>query len=161
MQELKANLLDDVGRQHPFLSLPALDDQTDSSFFGKLKKHSRYKSETEMEVLQSIKEEDHQLRKSQDDLNGDEENFAEKKELTENENEPVSSNRIKEDETDEKQTENDKNIEQGKHNNSGNGKLLDFVEVEDAHSVVNASVNVSANNNLLPKLSVANMHRLS
>jgi len=113
-----------------------------------------------MEVLQSITEEDHQLRKSQEDYNGDEENLNEKKEPFEKENEHAS-NRTSEDETDEKQTENDKNAKLGKDDNSGNGKLLDFVEVEDEHSPVNASVNVSANNNLLPKLSIANMHRLS
>ena len=39
-----------------------------------------------MEVLQSITEEDHQLRKSQEDYNGDEENLNEKKGPFEKEN---------------------------------------------------------------------------
>jgi len=56
--------------------------------------------------------------------------------------------------------EDDKNFKIGKNDISGIGKLQDFVESDDAHSIINASVN-NNNNSVLPKLSSANMHRLS
>jgi len=57
--------------------------------------------------------------------------------------------------------EDDKNFKIGKNDISGIGKLQDFVESDDAHSIINASVNNNNNNSILPKLSSANMHRLS
>ena len=56
--------------------------------------------------------------------------------------------------------EDDKNFKIGKNDISGIGKLQDFVESDDAHSIINASVN-NNNNSVLPKLSSANLHRLS